>query len=91
MNADMHSEMSRVVILTDHYRVTGRVRVAPDGSVWDLKHRQAEGFVTIYEVKFNLLKDGKRVYEGKSVELSHETIIALFKEEDLLNMRYMEE
>lgn len=88
---DRKEETAAVVILTDNYRIIGRARVVPDGSLWDIKHRTTEKFVTIYDVKFNLLSDGRRAYEAKEAEINRKAIVAIFREEELVNMRKLEE
>ncbi len=88
---DRKEDTAAVVVLTDNYRIIGRARVVPDGSLWDLKHRTTERFVTIYDAKFHLLSDGRRAYEAKETEINRDAIVAIFREEELVNMRKLEE
>ena len=77
----------RVVILTDQYRIVGEVRVGPDGSLWDFKHRAEDRLVTVYDAQLFCIADGKRAYDARVVEVHQDRIVVLFKEEDLGFMR----
>ena len=52
----------RVMLLTDNYRILGKMRRGPDGTIWAFKHPATEDFITIYDAQCFRLSDGKRVY-----------------------------
>ena len=51
----------KVMLLTGLYRVFGEMRLGPDGSIWDFKHRPEERFLIVYDVQFFSIQDGKKV------------------------------
>jgi len=77
----------KVMVLTASYRILGTMRVGPDGSLWDFKHRPNEDFVTIFEAQVFRLRDGKRMYDAVQMELSRRAIEAVFQQKHLAFMR----
>ena len=77
----------RVLVLADRYRILGDAQAAPDGTLWDFKHREGERFMLIYDVQFFALDTGRRVYDAAQVELNKDCIVAVFREKDIAFMR----
>jgi len=80
----------RVAILTAQYRIMGEVRFASDGAVWDFRHRPDEKLLTVYDAQFFSTADGKRAYDSRVAEVNRDSVIAIFREEDLGFMRRMQ-
>lgn len=76
-----------VMLLTDHYRILGKMRLGPDGSLWDFKHKAAEDFVTIYDAQFFRLSDGKRMVDASETELSRHAVVGVFRQKDIAFLR----
>ncbi len=77
----------KVMLLTNNFRVLGSMRLGPDGSLWDFKHRAADQFVTVFDAQCFRLSDGKRMYDAVQVELSKNAIEAVFKQSDCAFVR----
>ena len=77
----------RVMLLTENYRILGEMRLGPDGSIWDFKHRPGEAFVTVYDAQCFRLSDGKRMYDAAIMELSRRAVVAMFRQQDLAFVR----
>jgi len=77
----------KVMILTDHYRILGEMRLGPDGSIWDFKHRSPEEFITVYDAQCFRLTDGKRMFDATQMELSRKAVVAVFRQDDLAFVR----
>ncbi len=80
-------DRAKVMILTDHYRILGEMRLGPDGHIWDFKHRSPEEFVTVYDAQCFRLTDGKRMFDATQMELSRKAVVAVFRREDLAFVR----
>ncbi len=78
---------TRVLVLTEQYRVLGEVQLAPDGSIWSFKHRPEDRFLLLYDVQFFDLDDGRRVYDAERVDINKDHVIAVFREDDVAFMR----
>ena len=77
----------KVMLLTETYRVLGEMRLGPDGTIWDFKHRASEDFVTVYDAQCFRLSDGKRMYDATVAEFSRSCVVALFRVKDLAFVR----
>jgi len=77
----------KVMLLTETYRLLGEMRLGPDGSLWDFKHRTSEDFVTVYDAQCFRLSDGKRMYDATVMELSRSAVIAVFRQNNLAFVR----
>jgi len=77
----------KVMLLTETYRVLGEMRLGPDGTIWDFKHRASEDFVTVYDAQCFRLNDGKRMYDSAVLEMSRHAIVAVFRQSDLAFVR----
>ena len=77
----------KVMVLTDNYRIIGEMRLGPDGTIWDFKHRTTEDFITIYNAQCFQLSDGKRTYDATAMEVSRRAVVALFRQQDLAFVR----
>ena len=73
----------KIMLLTDGYRILGDMRLGPDGTLWDFKHRTAEGFVTVYDAQCFRLSDGKCMYDAAVVDISRHAVVAVFRQKDL--------
>lgn len=78
---------TRVLVLTEQYRVLGEVQLAPDGSIWSFKHRPEERFLLLHDVQFFDLDDGKRAYDAEHAELNKDHVVAVFRDGDVAFMR----
>jgi len=78
---------NRVLILTLQHRIEGEMKVGPDGSLWDFKHRPDEKFMTVYDAQFVKLNNGQRDYDVVSVEINKDQVVALIRGDDLVFMR----
>lgn len=76
-----------VMLLTDNYRILGQMRLGPDGSLWDFKHRTGEGFVVVYDAQCFRLSDGKRMYDAAAMELSRQAVVVVFRQKDVAFLR----
>ena len=77
----------KVMVLADRYRILGDAQLAPNGTLWDFKHREGERFMIIYDVQFFSLEDGRRVYDAAQVEVNKDFIVAVFREKDVAFIR----
>ena len=77
----------KVMLLTESYRILGEMRLGPDGTIWDFKHRPNESFVTVHDAQCFRLTDGKRMYDATMVEVSRHTVVAVFRQQDLAFIR----
>jgi hypothetical protein len=73
----------KVMFLTDRYRILGAVRLGPDGTLWDFKHRPNDAFVTVFNAQFFRLDDGKRMVDAGQMELSKQSIVGVFRQKDV--------
>lgn len=77
----------KVMLLTDTYRILGEMRLGPDGTLWDFKHRAAEDFVTIYDAQCFRITDGKRMYDAARAEFSRHSVVGVFRQQDVAFIR----
>jgi len=77
----------KVLLLTESYRIVGAMRLGPDGSLWDFKHRQTESFVTVFDAQCFRLSDGKRMFDSSEMELSKHAILAVFRQQNCVFVR----
>jgi hypothetical protein len=77
----------KVMLLTDGYRILGEMKLGPDGTIWDFKHRSAEDFVTVFEAQCFRVSDGKRMYDATAMEVSRRAVTAVFRQQDLAFVR----
>lgn len=77
----------KVMLITDTYRFLGEMRLGPDGTIWDFKHRAADDFVTLYDAQCFRLSDGKRMYDATEVEISRRAVVGVFRQQDIAFIR----
>jgi hypothetical protein len=81
----------KVMLLTESYRILGEMRLGPDGTILDFKHRPNESFnesfVTVYDAQCFRLTDGKRMYDATTVEVSRQMVVAVFRQQDVAFIR----
>ena len=77
----------KVLLLTPNYRILGTMRLGPDGSLWDFKHRPNEDFVTLYDAQCFRLADGKRMYDTTKMDVSKHAVVMVFRQRDCAFMR----
>lgn len=77
----------KVMILTDTYRILGEMRLGPDGTIWDFKHKTAEDFVSVFDAQCFRMSDGKRMYDATVMDVSRRAVIGLFRQQDLAFVR----
>lgn len=77
----------KVMLLTTSYRVLGSMRLGPDGTLWDFKHRPGEEFITVFNAQCFRLSDGLRMYDAACMELSKRAVVAVFKQKDCAFVR----
>ena len=77
----------KVMLLTDTYRILGEMRLGPDGTLWDFKHRSSDDFVIVTDAQCFRLSDGKRMYDASAMEISRPSVVALFRQQDLAFIR----
>lgn len=76
-----------VMILTSNYRVLGEMRLGPDGTLWDFKHRPEDDFATVYNAQCFRLSDGRRLYDASAMQVRKPAVEALFRQQDLAFVR----
>lgn len=77
----------KVMLLTDAYRILGEMRLGPDGTIWDFKHRAGDDFVTVFDAQCFRTNDGKRMYDATIMEVSRKAVIGVFRQQDLAFVR----
>ena len=77
----------KVMLLTESFRILGQMRLGPDGTIWDFKHRANEGFATVYDAQCFRHSDGKRMYDATVVEVSRHAVVAVFRQQDIAFIR----
>ena len=77
----------KVMLLTQEYRILGEMRLGPDGTLWDFKHKAVDDFVTVFDAQCFRAGDGKRMYDATLMELSRRAVIGVFKQQDLAFVR----
>jgi hypothetical protein len=77
----------KVMLLTESFRILGQMRLGPDGTIWDFKHRAGEGFATVYDAQCFRHSDGKRMYDAAVVEVSRNAVVAVFRQQDIAFIR----
>jgi hypothetical protein len=77
----------KVMLLTGEYRILGEMRLGPDGTLWDFKHKSVDDFVSLFEAQCFRVSDGKRMYDATTMEVSRRAVIAVFKQQDLAFVR----
>ena len=77
----------KVMLLTESFRILGEMRLGPDGTIWDFKHRTSDDFITVYDAQCFRLSDGKRMYDATMVELSRGAVVSVFRQQNLAFVR----
>lgn len=77
----------KVMLLTQEYRILGEMRLGPDGTLWDFKHKGIDDFVTVFDAQCFRVSDGKRMYDSTLMEVSRRSVIGVFKQQDLAFVR----
>jgi hypothetical protein len=77
----------KVMLLTQEYRILGEMRLGPDGTLWDFKHKSVDDFVSVFDAQCFRAGDGKRMYDSTLMEVSRRAVIGVFKQQDLAFVR----
>ena len=77
----------KVMLLTETYRILGEMKLGPDGTIWDFKHKSSDDFVTVYDAQCFRLSDGKRMYDATVMDLSRSAVVGVFRQQDLAFVR----
>ena len=72
-----------VMILTNTYRILGTMRLGPDGTIWDFKHKAEDDFVTVYDAQCFRLSDDKRMYDSSVMQVNKHAVEVLFRQQNL--------
>ena len=72
-----------VMILTNTYRILGTMRLGPDGTIWDFKHKAEDDLVTVYDAQCFRLSDGKRMYDSSAMQVNKRAVEVLFRQQNL--------
>jgi hypothetical protein len=77
----------KVMLLSDRYRILGTMRLGPDGTLWDFKHRPNDAFVTVFDAQVFRLEDGNRMVDAARMELCKTAIVGVFIQDDVAFVR----
>lgn len=77
----------KVMLLMGEFRVLGEMRLGPDGTLWDFKHKGSDEFITVFDAQCFRASDGKRMYDATLMEVSRNAVVAVFKQQDLAFVR----
>ncbi len=80
-------KLEKVMLLTDSYRIVGEMRLGPDGTLWDFKHRAGDDFIMVHNAQCFALADGRRIIDATQGEFNRRSIVAVFRAQDIAFLR----
>ena len=81
------ANLTKVMMLTTSYRIVGTMRLGPDGTIWDFKHKPDNVFVTVYDAQCFRIGDGKRMYDASVMRVNKVAVEAIFEQQDVAFVR----